>query len=80
MLYHTDPTFSDTRKVWANSVDLDLSSLIKVYTDCHSVYIFWIHYWMVKQQFLNFKTITFFQASKVFGLLRQIQCVIVHTL
>ena len=50
-LFHTV-----TRKVWANSVDH--SSLIMVYTVCHSVFIFWTHYAMVKPHCSNFRIIT----------------------
>ena len=44
--YRNDPKFSD-RYAWANSADPDQtapSSLIRVYTACHSVCIVWTHY------------------------------------
>ena len=47
--YRNDPKFSD-RYAWANSADPDQtaprSSLIRVYTVCHSVCIVWTHYCM----------------------------------
>ena len=46
-----DPKFLD-RHVWANSINPDQnahsSSLIRMYIVCQSVYIFWMHYFMVK--------------------------------
>ena len=49
--YRNDPKFSD-RYAWANSADPDQtaprSSLIRVYTVCHSVCIVWTHYSMVE--------------------------------
>ena len=52
--HHNDPKFSD-RQVWANRVEPDQtapqgrrSSLINVYTVCHSFCIFWSHNSMVK--------------------------------
>ena len=56
--YRNVPKFSD-RQVCANSVDPDQrSSLIRIYTICHSIYIFWMHYSMVKLLCVNFRTIT----------------------
>ena len=59
----SDCKFSD-RQVWANSVDPDetemrlRSSLIRVCTVCHSVYIGWTHYTTVKTLYSNFRVIT----------------------
>ena len=65
--YRNDPKFL----VWANSVDPDRSSLIRVYTICHSVCIFWMHYSMVVPQCSNFKIITpIFRVSKYLGILQ----------
>ena len=58
--YRNDPKFSD-RYAWANSVDPDQtarSSLILVYTVCHSVCIIWTHYSMVEPHSSNFRVIT----------------------
>ena len=55
-----DPKFSD-RQFYGNSVDPDQtaprSSLIRVYTVCHSVSIFMMHYFMVKQPCSKFRLI-----------------------
>ena len=48
--YRNVPKFSD-RYAWANSADPDQtarSSLIRVYTVCHSVCIVWTHYSMIE--------------------------------
>ena len=69
--YHNDPKFSD-RYAWANRADPDqtapesdqglhclpLSSLIRVYTVCHSVCIVWTHYSMVEPHSSSFRVIT----------------------
>ena len=59
--YRNDPKFSD-RYAWANNVDPDQtaprSSLIRVYTVCHSVCIVWTHYSMVEPHSSNFRVIT----------------------
>ena len=60
--YLHDPKYSD-RQIWANSAcrprsDCSLSSLIRVYTVCHSVCIFWTLYCMVKPPCSNFRIIT----------------------
>ena len=59
--YRNDPKFSD-RYAWANSADPDQtaprSSLIRVYTVCHSVCIVWTHYSMVEPHNSNFRVIT----------------------
>ena len=56
--YRNDPKFSD-RYAWANSADPDQrSSLIRVYTVCHSFCIVWTHYPMVKPHSSNFRVIT----------------------
>ena len=58
MIYRNDPKVSD-RYAWANSVDPDQrSSLIRVYTVCHSVCTVWIHYFMVEPHSSNFRAIT----------------------
>ena len=52
------PKFSD-RYAWVNSADPDQrSSLIRVYTVCHSVCIVWTHYSMVEPHSSNFRVIT----------------------
>ena len=59
-VYRNFPKFSD-RQVWANSVDPDQtapSSLIRVYTVCHSVCIVWTHYSMKEPHSSNFRVIT----------------------
>ena len=60
--FRNDPNFSD-RYAWANGADPDQiaprgSSLIRVYTVCHSVCIVWTHYSMVEPHSLNFRVIT----------------------
>ena len=57
--YRNDPKFSDGY-AWANSADPDQtrSSLIRVYTVCHSVCIVWTHYSMVEPHSSNFRVIT----------------------
>ena len=58
MQYRNDPKFSD-RYAWANSADPDQrSSLIRVYTVCHSVCTVWTHYSMVEPRSSNFRVIT----------------------
>ena len=52
--YCNDPMFSD-RHVWTNSVDPDL---IRVYTVCHSVCMFWTPYSMLKPNCSNLRIIT----------------------
>ena len=58
ILYHTipnNPELSD-RQVWANSVDpWSWSSLIWVYTICHSVCIFWLNYYLIKPHCLQYR-------------------------
>ena len=76
-MHHNDPKFSD-RQVWANSVDPDQtgplllrSSLIRVYTVCHSVYKFWTYFSMVKLNCSNFRIIkAIFQVSEYFRILQ----------
>ena len=67
--YQNDPKFSD-RQVLANSADPDQtapSSLIRVYTVCHSVCIFWTHFSVVKWYCSNFRIITvFFSCVRIF--------------
>ena len=73
--YRNDPKFSD-RYAWANSADPDQtaprSSLIRVYSVCHSVSIVWTHYSMVEPQSSNFGVITsiFWGVSEYLGNLR----------
>ena len=62
LLYRNDPKFLD-RYAWANSADPDQnaprrSSLIRVYTVCHSICIVWTHYSMVEPHSSNFRVIT----------------------
>ena len=58
-IYHYFPKFSDGQ-AWANSADPDQtrSSLIRVYTVCHSACTIWMHYSMVKLSSSNFRMIT----------------------
>ena len=64
------PKFWD-RLAWANSADQDQttpicsnrSSLIRVYMVCHSIFIFWTHYCMLKSPCSNFRIITAIIAS-----------------
>ena len=55
--YRNDPKFSD-RYAWANSADPERSSLIWVYTVCHSVCIVLTHCSMVEPHSSNFRVIT----------------------
>ena len=56
--YRNFPKFSD-RQVWTNSADPDQrSSLIRIYTVCHSVCIVWTHYSMVEPHSSNYRVIT----------------------
>ena len=61
LTYGNDPKFLD-RYAWANSADpgqtAPRSSLIRVYTVCHSVCIIWTHYSMVEPHSSNFRVIT----------------------
>ena len=67
--YHNDPKFSDWQ-VWANSADQDRSSLIRVYTVCHSAFTFRKHYPMVKPPCSNFRvTAAIFRVSEYLGIL-----------
>ena len=55
--YRNDPKFSD-RYAWSNSADPNQttrSSLIRIYTVCHSVCIFWTHYSMVEPHSSNIR-------------------------
>ena len=53
-IYGNDPKFLH-RQVWANSVDPDL---IRVYTVCHSVCIYWMHYSVVRLPCSSFRVVT----------------------
>ena len=55
--YRNDPKFSD-RYAWANTADPDRSSLIRLYTVCHSVCIVGTHYCVVEPHSSNFRLIT----------------------
>ena len=73
-LRHNDPKFSD-RQAWANSADPDQtapwSSLIRVYTVCNFLCIFWTHYSKVKPPCSTFRAITAnFPVSKFLGVLQ----------
>ena len=62
--YRNDPKFSDGQ-VLANSADPDRSSLIRVYTVCNSVCIFWMHDSKVEPHCSNFRISTaVFRVSK----------------
>ena len=66
MMYRNDPKFS-FRYAWANSADPDQSSLIRVYTVCHSVCIVWTHYTIVEPHSSNFRVIsTNFLSVRIF--------------
>ena len=69
--YCNDPKFSDTQ-VWANSADLDQrSSLIRSYTVCNSLCIFWMQYSKVKPSCSTFRVITEnFRVSDFLGILQ----------
>ena len=77
-MYHNvyDPKVLDSR-VWTNSVDPDQTStapsgavVIRVYTVCHSVCIFWTHHSVVKRHSSNFMIITaIVRVSKYLGFL-----------
>ena len=59
LMYRNDPKFSD-RYACANSADPDQtapSSLIRVYTVCHSVCIVWTYYSVVEPHSSNFRVI-----------------------
>ena len=58
MVYRNDPKVSD-RQIWFADPDQTAprSSLIWVYTVCHSVCILWTQYSMVKPHCLNFRII-----------------------
>ena len=69
LVYRNEPKFSD-RQIWANSVGPDQSSLIRIYSVCNSVCLFWTHYSWVKLSFSNFTMITAkFRVSEYFGIL-----------
>ena len=61
--YHYDPKFLDQEALGKLRFR---SNLIRVYTVCHSVCIFWMHYSKVKPHCSNFRTINFFLESKLF--------------
>ena len=70
--YHNVPKFSD-RQVWANSADPDQTvprGLIRVYTVCNSLCIFWMHYCKEKPSCSSFRVITTnFRVSEILGIL-----------
>ena len=71
-IYCYNPKFLH-RPVWADSVASrsDCSwSLIRVYTACHSIWIFWKLYCMVKPNCLSFRIITAFFLMSEFFILR----------
>ena len=70
--YRNVPKFSD-RQVWANSADPDQTapSLIRVYTVCNSLCIFWMHYPKETPSCSTFRVITInFRMSEILGFLR----------
>ena len=70
--YRNVPMFSD-RQVWANSADPDQTapSLIRVYTVCNSLCIFWMHYSKERPSCSTFRVITAnFWVSEILGFLR----------
>ena len=73
-IYRIVPKFSD-RQVWANSVDPDQtaprSSLIRVFTVCYSVYVFWTNFSIVRPCCSNFRILQqIFWVSEYLGNLR----------
>ena len=64
--------FSD-RQVWANRWADQRSSLSGVYTVCHSVCIFWTHYFVVKRYWSQFKdNYSNFLGCPILGILRYV--------
>ena len=73
-VYHNVPKFSD-RQFGANSADPDQTaprgSLIRVYTVCDFLCIFWMHYCQEKSSCSTFRVITAnFRVSETLGVLR----------
>ena len=50
---------------WPNGKTIHLESLIRVYTVCHSVFIFWMHFSVLKQHFWTITSI--FWDVKIFS-------------
>ena len=48
------------------TVQTQIRLLIRVYTVCHSVCIFWTHYSVVEPHSSNFRVITFFWGVRIF--------------
>ena len=70
--YRYFPKFSDGQ-VWANSADPDQTapSLIRVYTVCNSLCIFWIHYSKEQPSCSTFRVITAnVRVSEILGFLQ----------
>ena len=73
--YRNVPKFSD-RQVWANSADPDKTapSLIRVYTVCNFLCIFWMHYSKEKPSCSTFRVITAnFRVSEILVFLQYIR-------
>ena len=64
MKYCNDPKFSDSQAL-SNSADPEEQS-DQGYTVCHSVRIFWMHYFMVEQPRSDFRVINYY--SKFSGI------------
>ena len=68
LTYRNDLKFSDIY-AWANSADPDQtaprSSLIRVYTVCHSVCIVWTHYTIIEPHSPNFLGVRIFRKFTV---------------
>ena len=72
-LVPTTIIYLSDRQVWANSADPDRSSLIRVYTVCNSIYIFWMHYSKERPSCSTFRVITInFRVSKILGFLHNL--------
>ena len=57
VLYRKDFKFAD-RHICTSSAKPDQTAPIRLYTICHSVYSFWMHYSMVKPPCSKFRVIT----------------------
>ena len=69
--YHKNPKISDGQ-IWATSADPDQtaprSSLIRVYTVCNSLCIFWMHNSKEMPSYSTFRVITAnFRVSEILG-------------
>ena len=70
-IYRNVPKFSD-RQIWTNSANPDQTApnLIRVFTVCNSLCIFWMHYSKEKPSCSTFRVITAnFRESEILGVL-----------